>query len=593
MDVVGFHNHKIELQIELSTNQLELEKAMVLTLCDSDNQRIIMWITYFILCLVTLTLASTDGNVNDMLIHIRTIMERYPMDEIRWNDLAIHCQENCARVLRIHPHAKIIQDHNCLHQETIVTASLPQDLSFGKCTWIILQSEEQEQVLDCNIPPFQSQVYLLKLLQQSRFELWETYQVENVRERNLVQIWNNKTLLFQNEAILERRSSLASAHFNVIMAEWRPFQYIQGYDVENAQGFSMDLLKTLQSSMNFSYTLNGSEYQIQGDVFKNGSIYGLLGLVAQGQYDFGATVFVMSEDRSKHLNLLYVGTSITRVIISWIPPIIGVNDAILSMFNVDVWAVYAISLFLLTTYGSMSSMASRRHTGVKDHGEVGLAILGSLFGQGAAHPLNLISFRILLITAFLLGLMFSITFSARLISSLSVQKEINNLATLEQVEEEGVEMFIPGFGADLTHYSEASSDTVEGRLWQKKIGRSPEFHTNPYSLQALIGHSSKEAVALGYQNVVDEYRSRNPGVGCKLQTSKVPFFNGRLHFPFRPDFPYLEVFHFQLQKMEQSGIIDKLVQKWVKNIELTEEFMCQHSNQNEVTQVTFASISEF
>lgn len=552
-----------------------------------------MWILWLISYFLTWNVVSAEGDVIEMLIHIRTIMERFPMDEIRWNDLAIHCQEECIRIFEIHPNAKITQDHTCLHQETIITAALPRNLSFGECTWIVLQNEEHEQFLDANRPPFQSHVYLFKLLSQTRFELWETYQVENMRERNLVQVWNNKTLLYQNEAILERRSFLGSAHFNVIMAEWRPFQYIQGYDVENARGFSVDLLGVLQSSMNFSYTLSGSEFQIQGDVFKNGSIYGLLGSVAQGEYDFGATVFVMSEDRAKHMNLLYVGTSITRVIISWIPQNSGVSDAILKMFDIDVWGTYALSLILLTAYGCMNSMLIRHQTKVKDHGEVGLSILGSLFGQGSAHPLNMISFRILLMTTFLLGLMFSITFSARLISSLSVRKQVNNLATLEQVEAEGVEMFIPGFGADFTLYSEASPNTIEGRLWQNKIGRSPEFHTNPYSLQALIGHHSTEAVALGYQNVVDEYRSRNPEVGCKLQTSKMPFFDGRLHFPFRPDFPYLKVFSFQLQKMEQSGIIDKLVQKWVKNIELNEEFMCQHSSQNEVTQVTFASVTKF
>ncbi len=132
--------------------------------------------------------------------------------------------------------------------------------------------------------------------------------------------------------------------------------------------------------------------------------------------------------------------------------------------------------------------------------------------------------------------------------------------------------------------------SVERNLFDNQISKDKKF--TPYTTEMVIDNflaSPRAAMEINPRQILHWIYSHTD-IGCSLdmlpRTVEI-----KLAMPFRRDFAYAEVFSYQLMKMRESGLMDRLMQKWVYPVDKSLEFMCSKGSSEHSEGVDFRSIS--
>ena len=83
----------------------------------------------------------------------------------------------------------------------------------------------------------------------------------------------------------------------------------------------------------------------------------------------------------------------------------------------------------------------------------------------------------------------------------------------------------------------------------------------------------------------------NADVGCQFEElpRSLPI---RFAMPFKLSFPYAEAFDYKLGKMFESGVIERLKNRWLYPMDKSKEYVCSSRQNQALKGVQFSKVSD-
>ncbi len=149
-------------------------------------------------------------------------------------------------------------------------------------------------------------------------------------------------------------------------------------------------------------------------------------------------------------------------------------SSLLFMLSPGVWVLFGVTGVLAATAALMIEISN-----VHDQGNIALSVFGLFMGQGTGQTRRM-SIRILFLTCLAFGIMFMTVFSARLASTLSVQKQEKEITSLSDLKRLDYDIFVQNGS-----FYEGMLKRLDADLWRKAMS-SDVFH--PSSEERLLSN---------------------------------------------------------------------------------------------------------
>ena len=444
-----------------------------------------------------------------------------------------------------------------------VIVSSPENLfnmsssDFGRCTWIVEDTKENEATLKKTLPPYDSRVFLVG----GESMVKEVYSIIPTMG-SIVQ-----EVLLPSLPIWDRREDLRGINFifGYVFAELWVEIADNGTDIRNATGSSIDLLNMLSTTMNFTIILKSApDGQYGLPTADNNSWTGLMGMVVRKEVDGVANLMAIMDDRASVVDFSFAIHFEHSVL--WVrdpgagSKAYGYTSAttLFTMLTPNVWLCYAI------TFTSVLIISVLIGTGKGNRSlNTAFSTLGLILSQGASDKTFQLSTRILFFTSLAFGFITLNVFSARLASTLSVvivNRQIKSIGDLLLYND--YNLYTRG-GSNYEDYLER----FYPKLWETKTSQSAKYHpNNDLQLEHNFMQSDLDmgAALMTYQGMVTPWIAKDISVGCSLY--KVPTdFRVLGGLVVQKKWPFLEALNFNLLKMLESGLIRYFVIIGVKS----------------------------
>ncbi|TRY61158.1 hypothetical protein TCAL_11076 [Tigriopus californicus] len=398
--------------------------------------------------------------------------------------------------------------------------------------------------------------------------------------QNHVEIWAEFELARQCEFIWKRRSDLNGITLKV-GAIPGPNYFETGEDV--------DRIRTLEKSLNFT-----ASYVIPPDLaygsIINGTWNGLVQLLLDKAIDFGSPLMTQTLERNTAVHF-FTQTASGKVLLVKSPN--KLTNFIYGMFRTDVWLCHFFTYLLIL---GTALIIVRSSTGGDDDSSwlssTVIMIYGALFNQGTSNTkiCHRISFRTLLLTALLYGVLTLQILSARLVSHLSTPVTVDDIQTIADVERFSYNLYLRYGEVSQSFFSNAPPGSPEEKIWSQQLLSDPRFQARSHESLVRDFFAEDKAVVLSYEAAILRIIQDNLKVGCGLKM--IPnLYKNPAGFPFRPEFPYQKVFDYQMAKTRESGIFEQLQRKWSLG---TKEVLCSNvdKDQDEDAKAVFPMVKE-
>lgn len=424
---------------------------------------------------------------------------------------------------------------------------------------------------------FESRMYGVKVDKQTN-QTWvdEFYALPpyGTVVQNRVEIWDRFELKYRCEFIWKRRSDLNGISLNVgAIPGPNYFETVQIGNKKVLRGVDVDRVRTLEKSLNFT-----ASYKIPADLaygsIINGTWNGIIQMLLDQDIDFGSPLMTQTLERNTAVNF-FTQTASGHVLLVKSPN--KLTNFIYGMFRTDVWLCHFFTYFLIL--GTALIIVWNNQGDDRSWlGSTMIMIYGALFNQGSPDTkiCHRISFRTLLLTALLYGVLTLQILSARLISHLSSRVSVDNIRTIADVERFSYNLYLRYGEVSQSFFSNAPQGSIEERIWTQQLLSDPRFQARSH--ESLVEHffAEDKAVVLSYESAILRIIQDNLKVGCGLKM--IPnLYNNPAGFPFRLNFPYQKVFDYQMAKSRESGIFEQLHRKWSLG---TKEVLCSNVEQD-------------
>ncbi len=441
--------------------------------------------------------------------------------------------------------------------------SLANLTAFGKCVWLVPHTGDNEAALAAARPPYDSRVFLVGRSGSGKTSL-EAHEVYSVNPKEVPATKARVMTGAEAESIWERRWDLMGCRLRFGYVPGK--RYFELREDGRLVGEQMDRLVFLSSAMNFTFDLvpaaDGQFGALVDDDDSGGSWSGLVGMIAGGEVEAGATTISSTLERSAAVDFSPAIGSERRLL--WVMPrdsqaFVSSVSALASMLAPAVWALAWLMIAAAVLIGAL--LGSRR-------GEtVGAALdtLGHVYNQGSsdAASTHRLSARILSLTCLFFGIFFTNVFSARLASTLSVQRLTKEIASMEDVLRRDYDLYVPEGSSFSEALKRSSKGSPSRRLWDERVSKSPHLHPPAAELEELfMGRAARGgggAAVMGWS--VEAWIARDPSAGCGLYQVPLPAVDSGA-YPLRKDWPYREALSLSVVKGRESGVFDRISEQW-------------------------------
>ncbi|XP_068229311.1 probable glutamate receptor [Palaemon carinicauda] len=215
--------------------------------------------------------------------------------------------------------------------------------------------------------------------------------------------------------------------------------------VEIEAGLDFSVLKALSSLFNFTYKAVLAPDDTWGNVQPDGSVTGIIGMIAKREVTFGVSVLVQTESRVKVVDFSAPYIFSRMALLTRSPKEKTKVFAVFTSFDVKVWiCLTAIVLMISPVIYIISHLRSRYHTDEEDVKDdiqwYAFNMFRSIIVQGNYIHTKSGPTRLLLVIWFLCCLIFSASYSGMLTAVLAVpayEKPIDSLEDLPRAVKEG------------------------------------------------------------------------------------------------------------------------------------------------------------
>ncbi len=451
-------------------------------------------------------------------------------------------------------------------------------------------------------PSFSSKIYVAEAFirkgSSTELNVHEAYGVADGEQRrhNLVESWTGFVSTFRAEHIWKRRSDLLGKEMKIFTIHGPPLYSVDPDRPEENSGQNIEILKELSRRMNFTIRY----LYVNKESFGTKQVSWILRSLSEDKFDMSALFLFMTPERREDIVFSNPIAKTNRLLATKRDLRVSRTKSILEVFDSIVWYCLGLSMTLLL----LARLLSCRLTTCGDQSrltfyysllEEVMTVCGACLSQGTSRDVRNTSFRVLLWTSLVFGVLFVNALSAKLISTLSSMQEELFVKSLEDVKKYDLKLFISRGGFTEDDFKNSPPGSLKKHLWDNDIDHAPDYFYGKDMVAAFLQEDRESAIIVnpiylamflisnkprgcglvssglkfGAQDVVGEYKLISH---CRKPTSQICF--SKTGIPLRKSFQYTQALNYHLVDMVESGVMDRIYSSYAEVLKKTEKESC-------------------
>ena len=405
-----------------------------------------------------------------------------------------------------------------------------------------------------------------RLLQRYASDISTLFVGRTKSKVSLVERWHGDSQLFKADYVWARRSDLQGEKLTVFMIQNPPFTVVLNATSGLLSGYNVEVVKEIIRRMNFTFEVKMFVKEKGRDIWEQ-----LMNDLEAGLIDMSFSFLYRLADRLERCSLSRVVYKPTMVLVTRKNLLTTEGSSLTSMFRVEVWLLGGITILALMTWGYVILRAESTLLGLNSSLAESMEFLGAMTAQGSTLSMCRVSKKILLLTALMFGILSVSSLSARLISTLSIQRTESLVKSLDDVLALRLPLYIANGGHTELNFRDAPASTVRHKLWKSGQVIPLVVYEEEEVMRKFLRVKDRAALVIHEITYRHFIKSRRD-VGCQLAAHGL---KGKTHvgIPFRRDFPYLRTVEYHLVKMRDSGLLKRLYEEWFLS-GMTKDYLC-------------------
>ena len=361
----------------------------------------------------------------------------------------------------------------------------------------------------------------------------------------------------------ERRSDLREVLLKNVLFDFPPFHMLitdENHNPIDSDGLFTDILKILSRDLNFKIDYVKPREATFGAAFSNGTNTGLIGTLARQEADIAAAMLTITRERNPLVD--FSSTIMTEMFTLTVrnTEAESINIfAFIGVFTSTCWLIIVL-LLSMSTLGlfTMKWLLTPEEKDLLSTA-VGTVLVLSLQQENQA--IERVSERILVLTMGFTTYILHVFFPSVLVSILTIQSPQESLRSLSDILPQDYQMITVINTGGFEIISQAQEGTPLHKVFLNSIQGNPESQKHTYQEAfETVRDSEKRLVYLGSDLIMRKFDPLGHMVNVlDIQDSS----RNHLAFGFSKNSEFRRLFSHHLLKLEQSGLIRKICQKWM------------------------------
>ena len=451
-----------------------------------------------------------------------------------------------------------------------------------ECTWIFPPNFSLDRIV---MPEIDSKVYYL-ISKEASMALAEVYALGKGNQmitREVVRYSTNGSLSWTSERCFYcRRSDLGNLTLRI---GFIPYNSVSYFDkTGHLTGFGVELFRELGYAMNFTpeFVLS-DDGRFYGHMDENGDFDGLFGLLQRKEVHWIANYAQMAPNRIKVSSFTHPIRVITPVFVVR-PESARSANRFYRLLSVEVWGLMSGLMVCMCLWACLIGRMYRKGTV-----RFGLGVAGGVLGQGMDREGEAgTSFRILLLTSLLMGMMVAQVLSAGLASNLSVAEVPKRLEGVEDILDKGLHLYTLYGSSNNGFFKYAAENSSARKIWdQMRMERMPKSLEGLY--QSFV--MDEKAVILTNPEPFKDWVKSNPVLGCDVETTE---FTRKMvvRLAGTRDNAFVGIFDHFLERFSESGVLDRIGSRFLNPADTSPGYVCSATAKSELSGVDAYGVME-
>ncbi|XP_066954072.1 probable glutamate receptor isoform X2 [Macrobrachium rosenbergii] len=336
-------------------------------------------------------------------------------------------------------------------------------------------------------------------------------------------------------------------------------------------GIDLELLKSLARTLNFTYRVTRPADGLWGNPLPNGTVSGMIGMVARREADLAVCFISVTRERSTVVDFTYSYYRSVIAVFSRAPRQKDRAMAILTPFTPQVWLCITLSVLIVGASISINSKVSGFLLKEEDSGWNlqwnTFNLFRSLVSQGSDIPAKHWWTRIVLLSWFVSCLTLSASYSGMLTAALAqpdFDDPVDSLKDLPKAVEEGFTLGVKE-GTNIEYLFKEATEGIYKRTWElfDHRDRTRSFVDDNVTGMKRVLESNFLLIGM---KVVCELLAMKMG-RSKFHIGRDDFFPHSIAIPLPIGAPYRETFDIVMMRMVEGGLISKWREEEVRRVE--------------------------
>ncbi|XP_064120826.1 glutamate receptor ionotropic, delta-2-like [Macrobrachium nipponense] len=370
---------------------------------------------------------------------------------------------------------------------------------------------------------------------------------------------------FWKQDAIPKRYSLSGRRMRVACKDVWPVVVIgethPDGSVELVSGFEVALLESLSSYLNFTFSAVLSPDNAWGNLQSDGTVTGIVGMVARQEADFAISTVTITEGRESVVDFTLPYGFTALGLASRVPRIKNRAIAVLSPFTPQVWLYITISILLMGpvvyahSYLMNKSLPAVAMLGLQ---WISFNMFRNIVVQGNFIQTTFWSQRCVLFFWYCYCLVISALYSGMLTAVLAIPSYETPIDSLEDLPRAVKDGFVVGVMGDTSNEDvfKVATDGIFKQTWElfDHKDRSRSFVSGPViGMKRAITEKFVFIISEGFATSI----AKKMGASRKFYFGRETFLPLRIGLPCRTGAPYLESFSRAILRMVEGGLLSK------------------------------------
>ena len=440
-------------------------------------------------------------------------------------------------------------------------SDVPPEMYAGTNTWLIMS---EDAILGDIFFPIDSQVFTFK--KEEIVKIREVYKIDESMEQTVKEFgtWIDNELVFDNLPIFERRKDFEGYRFHGETMVEPPYIYGDNEDLISGKqtvlgGIWGDVWHALEKTMNFSTKIVPGDGW--GSLNEDGTWNGIINGLIQNRTQIGIASFFYTQSRgtvAAFSPAICEGTD--RMFIKY-PGREASWTTYIDPFDGSLWiSVFFLMSFIICLLSATYYLGPERKENPDSFtlSNTAIVVLGSQIFQGSWLDPKCISSKMIFFISFLFGVTLYASYSAKLISFLTVIKTTLPFNTLDEIRRTDFGIGSIQGSAVLDKFLYAPEGSTHLKVAEEIVKQDPSNMPASFDEAMEKTKAGKYAFVWTVEVVYDLNKDN-----CDLLDIPFAVNTGQLAFAWPNHLPHRHYFDHFINKMKETGQMDRILTKWM------------------------------